>query len=214
MRVIASRLRAVAKALTEPWGLLWLGFGGALAILGASGAVVTTYEGFEHAGIVLQMLGILTAVVGLEERRRAFGGQSILKWGKEKLRQVFGRGRSVRMSGNTAASSQASAHGNVVTGFPAHATTEEKIEILRERVNSHDKQISQLGKQNEAMVSKLRQELNSEIDQTRNEVQKLEDFVRKIEIGGIHIEIAGIIWLGVGLFCSAYPEAFYLLFKI
>lgn len=211
MAKLSGPFREFLIALIEPWGVLWLGIGGSVIVLTVLGAAVSTHSGFEHAGILLQMLGIFTAVLGLEERRRAFGGRGFLQWGKEKLRKICGRPKSVRITPNPATSTASAGNVRVVTGLPQNAKLEEKIEVLQKNINEQDKKISDLDSKTQNLITQTKKDLQHEVNQSRNEIQKIHSFVEKVETGGIHVEIAGLIWLGAGLLCSAYPEtAFYI----
>jgi hypothetical protein len=206
--------RVALRKLSEPYGLVWLGFGGAALVLVASGLIIQEPKSYFHTGVFLQMIGIASTVVGLELRRRDLGGQSIRTWLKRTWDAIRGKPQTVGASLNTVFSIAGKAYPTIQMGFADSDTQDEKIEKLRRQINQIEKRITEIDKSKDEDIKAIKTELREDIKAISDQSKGVEQKLHQVELGGIHVEIAGIVWLGVGLLCSAYPETLYCIFDI
>ena len=175
------------------------------AVVGSSYLTFGIEErGFRVSGLFLELLGILVVAKGLSDSRQLFErpsmNQSLLNWLKQFPK--FGGNNYVLVAGEgrfKMENDSVAAFGLV--GKAPH-TIEGRIALLEKRLDLADKQIQEGNRKIEDETKNRVEAMNSEVE-SRNEgdlaVRKqLEEAV----VGGILLEIKGIVWLATGVILS------------
>lgn len=184
----------------------------------AFGLDATISDRVRWSGMLFQFAGLATVVWGLNRSRELFDRPSLWK----AIGQWLGRARHIVKppppisatanlgAGAAAAMGTAEARVKVSGG-----TLEDRVKRLEEEADRLDKKLSETRRN----LSELRSETNQRLGRERAERvaddRKVSRQLETATIGGIHLEVAGLAYLFVGIAMTAVPaEVAWLLQRI
>lgn len=164
-------------------------------------------ETIKIVGMVLQLLGILTVIYGIEETRKLFGHPSTVasSWQWLKRFPPFG-GRTIYTTAKFSGSSSLSARGRVSTKVDPNTSVESRIEALENDIERLHERISMTENEIDSKFRKHKQDLEGERSTRESEDQKILTKLEATEMGGVHISAMGAVWLFVGVILSSIPK--------
>lgn len=193
----------------EPWPVwAWIAGIGFASLVGMSlGYDPSSQVG--SAGATLQVLGLVTVALGLNKTRRLFGRPGLVEktvaWAR-KLPAIFRKPKNVALKASAGAIAIGSARASVwVTPAPGAS--------LERRVGAVERNLDQL-KDNlqhaRAELSQEIQELKSTVSRERKERAEAdtshEQKLAELAVGGLHIELVGLVWLLFGVVFGTLPQ--------
>lgn len=181
--------------------LFWL----AVGIVGVASAIAlrpgTTEPVVRWTGLVLQLFGIVTVIIGIEQTRKLFNRPSLLSiaraWFKElppfKRKIVMGAmAGSVGMAGMKA-------RGYVSSNPPPNAGIEERVGSLERNVGHLNKRIDDAFQELDKVESAQTAALEKEKQERTAEDAKIASKLETSGTGGLHISAMGALWLLIGV---------------
>lgn len=168
----------------------------------------TADDRVRYCGLSLQLLGILTVVVGLVTRRRLFNHPSLVndlrnwlarrpRWGA-KPQTIYGS------IGAVLAPLSASVKGSV--GVPPDASIEDRLAALEANIKSLKAEQAETGKELRKETGKLIEALDLERRMRESGVMEIRNLVNTLGAGGLHLEWAGVLWLVLGVILTTIPS--------
>jgi hypothetical protein len=175
------------------------------------GVPIEVTDRLRWSGMLFQFAGLAMVVVGLNLSRQVFGQSSIWK----AIVAWFGRARYM-MVPPKAVTATTHLSGTASVGLSAAgALSVSKGASIEDRVARLEDDLKRLnGKLAETKqdVRNLRSETNEKIDKERSERysddQKISKRLETAAIGGIHLELAGVAYLVVGITLTSVPDVF------
>jgi hypothetical protein len=150
---------------------------------------------------MLELLGIGVVAMGLSDSRRLFG----LPWLKPP--PPF-RTRTINLEAEGGVSSLKS----VVLGElevidrEFHSPLETRISLLEKNLSINIAQVSELNKKLQVVTQTLSESLEVERVARREETGKIQEQLREAIVGGINLEVVGILWLFLGTTLSSLSK--------
>lgn len=203
------RWRVLASKFREAWPT-WLLLGGLASALAIGWAFSKTLsDAIRYAGMLLQLLGLITVAIGLSQMRRLFGrpsfGTKVYAWFRG-LASAFRRPRPITLEGVGAiGSAQAFGDLRVSRGTRPDAPLEERVSTLEQNLRLFQEEL-------DARVQQLRRELTGtkeSIDRERRERvadnQRTNQKIDEVAVGGLYLEIVGLFWLILGVTGATIP---------
>ena len=210
---IGFRLKKLGRWLADGKSL-WItlfgwagafGIGWGAKVLGPSGFELS--DQFRVAGWSLQMLGISTAAIALKNTSNIFDVPSVMKqfveWMK-RFPKVFALRKGVAEKVSLSFSGSLAATGNIELS-KGDPSVEERLDVLEEKYEHLSQQL--IDAQNE--IKSEAQRLDKAVKQERRARSQADTEIREelesSSVGGLHLEIMGLIWLLVGITCATLP---------
>jgi hypothetical protein len=201
-------MRALLRSLFDTYPVA-LGIGlPAVALLYAAIRGLNSH-GFLYAGLVFQLAGLVTVVVGIGKTRAEFGESwrlAFTRW-LERTAIAAGLKKPAPIHGSVAtAEARATARAEGTVGLPADATPDQRFAFLQERIEWLRKRIQAT----EVSVDTERNERATAIEVERNQRQsgdsEVKEQVRRLAMGGVDLSFLGAFWLGFGIVFATIPE--------
>ena len=200
-------------AVTKAWPL-WYALGGVLVASAIAAAVILTTtatlsDGVRYVGTQLEVLGVAAVAHGLHRIQTSFGlpsfAQGFRAW-LDLLASAFRPPRPVSgtgamLSGAATMSGRARA---VLQAGPG-ASLERRIEILEDNLARTYTELDNRFGETERAFAVLRDALSAERQARDTEIRKLSEQARDRAVGGIRLELVGVIWVGLGCVAANLP---------
>jgi len=213
--LITVNYRQLGRVLVQAWpvGLVSAGIFGCwgLAYLGASNLT----EQVLYSGTWLQAFGLMTVATGISQLRSLFGKPSLIDSVTSWFLLLIGAFRkplTINADGLTSGSAL------TIGGLTAVGPTTSKI-TLKMRVAALEKSLDELREQHGKSLSDLKDNLYRVESLVQDEGDKRQsgdlDISKRLEevaVGGIHLEMVGLVWLLLGMLGTSIPKEFAKLF--
>lgn len=160
-------------------------------------------------GLILQWLGLLTVVDGIQKTRKLFGCPSLLQLLREKVARFprWRRDAFVHVGTGAMIASCGSATAHVWSNIDPAAPIEERVNALTRNVERMNERIIHIQKENDAELRKHTESLRQEQESRKEGDDQLNMRLEAAETGGLHISFIGVIWIFLGLILSTVsPE--------
>lgn len=165
-------------------------------------------------GLLLTGTGIVLAGRALVQDWRTHGqGRPLFSWLAEArvwfLRRVLRRPPVVsRGSGSALVSVRGTASGSGVASPAADAPVEVQITYLREQVRTLHKALGQQRNDIDVDIGKVRSRVSEVESKALSAVAQVEDMARDIATGTTHLQLLGLVLVGLGSAIGALPALF------
>jgi hypothetical protein len=207
--LIWSRYRMLGPWLAEA-NHVWLAVAICLIALVVSLRPNTSEPTIRLAGLVLQLLGICTVVVGIRETRALFGHPPIRAKALDWLGRCPLLRRDLTMTAVSGAYSTAEAgnlRGHQTYAAGPDATVEARLDALEKNVPAIHERITSVQRELDQTTSKLTGVVTDERKAREVEDKKIARRLEATSTGGVHISLMGAAWLFLGVLLStAAPE--------
>ncbi|WP_026988879.1 hypothetical protein [Fodinicurvata fenggangensis] len=159
--------------------------------------------------MVFQFAGLLTVIVGLNSSRKLFDRdpiwKAILNWLGEaryiiKPKELV----KVKSSGTAAISVEGTGKGTVVSN--SEKSLDERVQRLEDQLEQLESQLWETKKDLQERDKELKTELAKEQQERQSDSLKIREQIETAAIGGIHIELAGIAYLFLGIALATIPN--------
>jgi hypothetical protein len=181
--------------------LLWL----AVGVVVAAGIVAlrpgTSEPIVRWTGLILQLLGIATVIIGIEQTRRLFNHPSLLSIAKAWLGEFppYKRNIVIGAAAGSFGIAGAKARGYVTSNPPSNASIEDRVASLERNVGHLNKRIDDAFQELDKTQSEQTAALEKEKQERVAEDTKIASKLEMSDTGGLHISAIGALWLFVGV---------------
>jgi tetrahydromethanopterin S-methyltransferase subunit F len=161
----------------------------------------TTEPLVRWTGLVLQLLGIATVIIGIEQTRRLFNHPSLLSLAEAWFRQFppFKRKIVVGAAAASLGIAGMKARGYVTSNPPPNANLEERVASLERNVGHLNKRIDDAFQELNKTESEQKAALEREKQERVAEDTKIASKLETSGTGGLHISAIGALWLLIGV---------------
>lgn len=203
------RWQVLKKAAKDAWpawlliaGLLFAGFVMWLFL-------ATPNDGVRYAGTILQALGLGTVAIGLRQTRQKFRhpavGTKIKNWFKN-IASAFKAPEPITL--------QVSDGVSVTTGIDAiltvepgpDTTIEQRVVLLEQKVKALRQELNTQIKEANHTIDIIKKEMQRESEERQTADKKTNQLIEEMGVGGIHLEIVGLVWLFLGVILTSIPD--------
>jgi len=196
--VLTIRWRILVEAMKNAWPT-WLAIGG-IALSVAAGWVFSpdVSATVRYAGTSLQVLGLATVAIGLSETRRLFGRPSLPRkisgWFR-RLAAAFTIPKPQTLQVSNGVIASVTGKGRMVRGLGQGASLEDRVSLLEEDLNQLRDELDVEKQEIRQKIKTVREHLERETQERRVENQQAARRIEELAVGGIHLEIVGLLWL-------------------
>jgi hypothetical protein len=172
------------------------------------------------AGGILEIAGLFTIALGMSQLRRDCGlantvAEMLSEWG-DWLQSLWHRLRgrrdvSVAVGGAAMTGGAGTMRGHGTVGDSPVATLEEQVKILEKQVNNLSKALFDLEGKVQHESARQKAALEAEQQTRRSAIEKVEDRVKQLAVGGIRLETVGLGWLLAGVILTTWSQEITLL---
>jgi len=210
---LTVRWRSLAAVLRDAWPT-WLAISGLIFALTVALTAkwllsATLTDAIRYGGTILQILGLSMVAIGVKKMRRMFDrpslGAGILTW-LRRLAASFTGPKPISLQASAGAFAMTGGDVRLIRGVRPGATLDERVSILEENLKL-------LRDELDTRLQGVRQELGTVKESIERESQERrvadEKTARKIEevaIGGLHLEVVGLVWLLLGVTAASIPD--------
>ena len=202
-------VKALARWLTEAWRV-WIPVSVVVLVLTVASQLPLSLADpvLRYCGLAFQLLGILTVVSGLRDKRRLFNRPSLVenillwihrwpRWGaKPQTNLVAGTG-SISISGSARVSRW--------RGVPADASVEARLAALEENLATLRTEQAEAEKRFQESTRKTNEAVDAERRARKSAIGSLRFQLEKLGAGGLHVEMMGVFWLVLGIVLATVP---------
>lgn len=200
---------AIARWIWE----VWRGWGSIaliVAIVFTTMSVAKTLDdGIRFAGMILQILGVVTVAIGLRDKRQTFerpGLIQIFRTWVSRFPRYTPKPQVISVQGVASASAVGSAYGLGWHGLPKDATVDNRFAILEKNLDIVKRLALDTQKQAQEEQAKAASRLEEERCERETADRALSAKLENFGIGNLHLEVAGVFWLIVGIVLGTAPS--------
>lgn len=199
----------MAAALKEAWPT-WLALAGILVAL-AVGRLFSTRlsDVVRYAGAMLQIFGLATVAIGLSEMRRLFNrpslGARIFGW-FGRFAAAFKAPKLISVGAFGAGGATVSGEARVVLALGPGASLEERVKVLEENLNRLREELDAKLQEIRRELSTVREGMQRESHERQAADEKRDRQIEEVAIGGLHLEMVGLVWLFLGVLGTSIPD--------
>lgn len=168
-----------------------------------------TEPSFRIIGLVLQILGIATVILGLNQTREQFNHKSYKSLLNDWLKRCPIKDKPVFIEPESIGTSFSIGDVVLTTVFrlDSNETISEQLAKVEKEILSLQTQIDNASTKNKEEINKLNREINGEKNERDQAINKTLKIVESASTGGVHISLIGTIWLLIGVILSSLsPE--------
>ena len=211
---LTVRWRTIEAVLRDAWPT-WLAISGLIFALTVAltakwllSATLTT--AVRYSGTILQILGLSTVALGLRQMRRMFDrpsvGAAILRW-LRRFAAAFTAPKPLSLKCVEGIDSmEAFGDARVVLGPRPVAALDERVSILEENLkllrNELDTKVQGVRRE----LGTLKESIERESQERRVADEKTARKIEEVAIGGLHLEVVGLVWLLLGVTAASIPD--------
>jgi len=161
-------------------------------------------------GMVLQLLGLGTVVIGLDRDLRQLGRpavrQQVAAW-FQRLLLVFAPSKSVTVEVGGLPSGVVMAGGAHVEQTPAPgASLERRVLLLEGQLTMLKTQVAQNADDCRVRSARLDAQLEREVHQRLQGDRQAVRMIKDLTLGGLRLQLIGLVWLACGIVGTSIPQ--------
>jgi hypothetical protein len=161
-----------------------------------------------YCGLAFQLLGILTVVLGLRDKRRLFDRPSLLEnirlWLDRRPRWEA-KPQTFLVTGTDEISLADSVKASVWRATSADAPIEARLALLEANLATLRTEQTEAAKQIQAATRKTNEAIDAERRSRESAVTALRVQIEGLGVGGLHVEWTGVAWLILGVVLATVP---------
>jgi hypothetical protein len=150
--------------------------------------------------LMLELFGLAIVATGLRELRKEFRRPSY----RERLRGWISdfpayKPESQILEGSAAVAGFAAASGKTNVGLPMGATIEQRLEIIEGQLHRVSQSVTDLKSDTRSRIRAISDEMSAERRARSTEIRDLGRRLELVSVGGLDLELIGMLWLVLGL---------------
>jgi len=207
------RWRALTAVIRGAWHA-WLFIGGLVFafIVGLAAhrlLSVTLTDAVRYSGTVLQILGLSTVALGLRQVRRMFNRPSVsaamLGW-LRRLAATFTGPKPISLQASFGAFATMTGEARLIRGVRPGATLDERVSILEENLKLLRDELDSRLQGVRRELGTVKESIERESQERRVAGEKTARKIEEVAIGGLHLEVVGLMWLFLGVAAASIPD--------
>ena len=202
-------IKAFARWLSEAWRV-WIPVSVLVLVLTVASSLPLSLADpvLRYFGLVFQLLGILTVVSGLRDKRRLFNRPSLIEnirlWINRRPRWRA-KPQTILVAGIGSIPVSGSARASMWRGVAANASVEVRLAALEANLATLRTEQAEAAKEFQEATRKTNEALDAERRTRGSAVGSLRVQLEKLGAGGLHIEMTGVFWLVLGVVLATVP---------
>ena len=206
---MSFRWRALGVVLGEAWPA-WIALGG-IGSAGLIGWATSTgvSASIRYASTILQILGLLTVALGLHHMRELFGRPTVTRRAMNwfgRLARVFRPPEPITLQASVSGVAAVTGEARVRRSAGAGASVEQRLEVLEGNLNQLQDELDTKIGDVRSKIGQLEESLRRERDERRTADDRTSRQIEEVAIGGLHLEIVGLLWLTLGVLGASVPD--------
>ncbi len=202
-------VKALARWLAEAWRV-WIPVSVVVLVLTVPSQLPLSLAEpvLRYFGLAFQLLGILTVVSGLRDKRRLFNRPSLVEnirlwihrrppWGAKP--------QTILVAGTGSISLLGSAKVSLWRGVPADASVEARLAALEANLATLRTEQAEAAKEFQEATRKTNEAVDAERRARESAVGSVRVQLDKLGAGGLHVEMIGVFWLVLGVVLATVP---------
>ena len=210
-------VRALAHWLVGPWRVWVPALVVVLVLTIVSRFPLSLAEpALRYCGLAFQLLGILTVVSGIRNKRRLFNLPNLVKEVRIWLNQcprLGAKPQTILFAGTGSISLSGSGNLSVWCGAPADASVEARLAALEANLATLRTEQAETAKQLQEATRKTNEAVNSERGARESAVAALRVQLEGLGAGGLNVEMMGVFWLVLGVVLATVPSEITVMLK-
>ncbi|WP_169981413.1 ABC transporter C-terminal domain-containing protein [Tautonia rosea] len=203
------------KRLKEAWPLWWVIFGVLGAFMISCFLANDSVTVFRYAGLLLEIFGLGLVVIGLDHIRQQFGKEpfraSITKWFLS-WRAVFTGPEPVQITGKLGTLFTENATANLSMHGYKDQTIEERLETLEGDIKRLQGELNNKTEQLKQEIASVKADFDEKIENTIKIIDDVDSRVKDYAVGGMGLEVVGLVWISLGIILASIPDELGMLF--
>lgn len=195
--------------VAEVWPLLRALAGVLIALLVGVCLAWGLSDALRYAGTMLQVFGLGTVAAGIHQLRKNFGrppvGEVLRGWVRH-AKAIFVKPEPVSASGSGSVRVTGSAFGRVSTKLSVGAPLHERITLLERQIETLWSALDHAERALQADITSTREASESGLRERAAEIATTDAKLQDLAVGGVRLEITGLIWLFVGTILAGVPN--------
>jgi hypothetical protein len=199
-------IKAISHWLAQPW-LVWVSVAVLLCVMLVASWLPGRLEArVRYCGLLLELIGVVTVVYNLREKRRLFKQPSLYdhlrswlrcrpRWGVEPRTILTADSLSISLSGKARLSSW--------RVMSSQASAEARLSALEANVETLRTQQAETTKHLEQEITNMIETVNSERRTRESAIGKIRTRLETFGAGSLHLEMVGLVWLICGMVASS-----------
>ncbi len=159
-----------------------------------------------YAGLVLQLLGIVTVAFGLHDRRRLFNRPSYTDELRALTAQIPWPRKAQPIHVGVAAIVEASATVKAMGWRGPRESVEDRLAALEENLETLKGEQAKTSKELQQERTKRSEDLNLERQWRESALGEIQTRLETLGAGGLHLERTGLVWLAFGVALGTVPS--------
>lgn len=165
--------------------------------------------GVRYAGTMLQIFGLATVAIGLNEIRKCFGQPSLLErftaWFRQ-LATAFRRPTPISVNVHEDAMAITGSDVRLEVNPGADAPLDRRVALLEENLKRLRNEVDAKEKKIMGELSTLTGVIDEERRSRETEARRISSQLEEFAVGGLHLEIIGLVWLFLGVLGTSIPD--------
>lgn len=157
-------------------------------------------------GMVLQLLGVYSVIVGIDKTRELFGEPSFYTISRDWLLSLIRKRKKSNLTASASLKmdSNLSAHLSLRhSSMGLKTTLKERVLSLEKNIKYIDEDIKYLQEKVKNQNAELLKTINNKSETNQKEIDKINQKLMESATGGIHISALGASWLFFGVILSS-----------
>ena len=188
------------------WGSIAL----VIAIVSAAVLVAKTLDdGIRYAGMILQILGVVTVAIGLRDKRQTFDRPGLIQIFRAwigRFPRYAPKPHVISGQGIASGSVVGSAYGFGWHGVPENATLDERFATLEKNLDTVKRLALDAQKQAQEESAKVASRLEEERRERETADRAFSTKLENFGVGNLNLEAAGVFWLLIGIVLGTAPS--------
>jgi hypothetical protein len=206
---LTIRWRALGALLPKA-SPTWLMVGG-VVLAGAIGCTAsrTVGDSVRYAGTILQVLGLFTVAEGLRRMRRMFGRPTLRAGAKDWFRRLvaaFRQPAPIDLVVILESGAHMTGEVRVRQSAGPGASVDQRLEVLQENVNRLEEELDAKIRELRKRIADVQESLKRESEERTAGDGRTARQIEEVAVGGLHLEIVGLLWLTLGVLGTSIPD--------
>jgi len=169
-----------------------------------------------YTGMFLQLLGMINVAVGLRDMRRLFNRPSLgaraAAWFRA-LASAFTVPKPATMTASVSGAFTATGELSLVVRAAPNEPLERRVSILEQNLERLREEYHSKSQQLRQDLGEAKRNIEKESQERQATDAKLDRTIQEVAVGGLHLELIGLLWLIVGTLASTIPDEIVRLLK-
>jgi len=167
-------------------------------------------DSLRYSGLILQLLGLITAALGIKDTRKKFGHPSLLDSLWNIVRSMIPAIKNDKVEVNRIDSHLSmSDYSCVRIKAGENSSLERRVKTLEDNFNQTYNQLNEFQYEVKNELSNVSMGLEKEKTESNKRYKYLDKKIELVSTDGLHLATVGVVWLFIGILLSTIPSEIY-----